>query len=151
MMGNLRFLKSKEIKQLRELLEEQWEYKEKPEYDFLMDEEGDVFLINKDIEAIEFEKLRVNSTGLYFAEYRNDEIRLSIEGSQIIGPKAGKSVLDISDEQLSRYLKGEDVETESDTKGFAILKNGGDFFGCSRIKNGKLLNFYPKSRRISTS
>jgi NOL1/NOP2/fmu family ribosome biogenesis protein len=147
MMGSLKFLKSKEIKQIAELLEEQWGYKEKLEYDFLMDEEGDVFLINRDIEAIEFEKLRVNSTGLYFAEYRNDELRLSIEGSQIAGPKAKKNVLEISKEQLGRYLKGEDIETEAESRGFVILKNDEDFFGCSRIKNGRLMNFYPKSRR----
>lgn len=146
-MGSLKFLKSKEIKQIAKLLEEQWGYKEKLECDFLMDEEGDVFLINKDIESIEFEKLRVNSTGLYFAEYRNDELRLSIEGSQIAGPKAKKNVLEISKEQLERYLKGEDIETESESRGFVILTNDEDFFGCSRIKNGRLLNFYPKSRR----
>lgn len=149
-MENLKFLKSKEIKQVRELLEEQWGYEGELDYAFLMSAAGDIFALNKDIGDLEFEKLRVNSAGLYFAELRNDELRLGIEGSQIVGPKAKKNIIDISGEQLRDYLKGAYIDTESNERGFVILRNNSDFFGCSKIKNGKLLNFYPKSRRINT-
>jgi NOL1/NOP2/fmu family ribosome biogenesis protein len=149
LMGDLKFLKSKEIKQILALLKEQWGYEGKLDYIFMMDDEGDIFLINKDISKIQFENLRINSVGLYFAEYRNDELRLSIEGSQIIGRGAKKNVLEISDEQIKHYVKGEDMPAEGNYRGFVILTNRNDFFGCSKIKNGELLNFYPKSRRIN--
>jgi NOL1/NOP2/fmu family ribosome biogenesis protein len=147
-MENLKFLKSKEIKQIRDILKQQWGYEEKLDYDFLMNSDGDIFLINKDIEKLEFEKLRVNSVGLYFAEQKNGELRLSIEGSQIIGLGAKKNFFEISSEQAVGYIKGEDIDTESKERGFLIIRNKKDFFGCSRIKNGRLLNFYPKPRRI---
>ena len=148
-MGEIRFLKSKEIKQILGLLKEQWGYEKKLDYNFLIDTEGDIFLINKDVEKIRFEDLRINSLGVYFAEYRNDELRLSIEGSNIIGKDAQKNIINISDDEIKYYVKGEDLPSEADYKGFILLRNNGDFFGCSRIKNGRLLNFYPKSRRIN--
>ena len=150
-MGELAILKSKEIKEIAKLLEEQFECKEKLDYAFLRDSEGDIFLINRDIEKVDFETIRINSLGLYFAEHRNDELRLSIEGSQMIGPKAKKNVFEISGDNVFRYMKGEEIEAKEEYSDFMIIKNGNDFFGCSKIKNRRLLNFYPKSRRISQS
>lgn len=150
-MENLRFLKSKEVKEILKLINEQWGCNIKLDYVFLMNKGGDVFLINKDVDRIEFENLRINNLGLYFAEYRNNELRLSIEGSHLVGPLAVKNILEISDEQLKEYMRGEDIEISDTDSGFLLVKNKEDFFGCSKVKNGKLLNFYPKSRRINYS
>ncbi|MBW2992217.1 hypothetical protein KY345_03295 [Candidatus Woesearchaeota archaeon] len=147
-MENLKFLKSKQIKQILKLIEEQWGFSSELDYTFLINTKGDIFIVNRDIEKIEFEKLRINNLGLYFAEYRNNELRLGIEGSQIIGKNAKKGILEIDDDQLKRYMKGEELEIEKEDTGFLLIKNNDDFFGCSKIKNNKLLNFFPKSRRI---
>ncbi|MBI4140217.1 hypothetical protein HY485_00100, partial [Candidatus Woesearchaeota archaeon] len=100
------------------------------------------------VDQIDFSKLRINSIGLYFAEFRNNELRLSIEGSQIIGPKATKNVVELNNDELKQWLRGEDLEKECDENGFVIIKHGNDYLGCGKIKEGKVLNFVPKARRL---
>jgi len=148
-LENLRFLKSKEVKQIFKIIEDRWGFKDRLEHVFLMDKEGDVFIINRDMEKVDFESLRINNIGLYLCEYRNDDVRLGIEGSQIIGPKADKNILELSDEQVKEYMKGNELEIDKENSGFLILKNSNNYFGCSKIKNRRLLNFFPKARRIN--
>ena len=149
-MENLRFLKSKETKQIIKILEEQFGVKKELDYFFMMNSEGDIFLINRDIEKIDFEKININNLGLYFGQLKKDQIRLSIEGSQLIGNHAKKGVSELDDGQIRKYISGEDIETGMEDQGQLILKNNKDFFGSSKIKNRMLLNFFPKSRRSST-
>ena len=75
-------------------------------------------------------------------------LRLSIEGSQIMGPYAKKNVLELSKEASRDWLKGRDLAVETDCSGFVIVKSGDDFMGCGKVKDNKLLNFVPKIRRI---
>ena len=88
---------------------------------------------------------------MYFCDLEN-EIRLSIEGSQIIGPKAAKNVVEINEEQTKEWLKGEDLEIDgkSNYSGFVIIKHNADFLGTGKYKENKILNYVSKSRRISS-
>ena len=147
-MPELKFLNSKETKEILKLIEEQWGAKLKLDYTFARNNKNRVFIVNKDISKIDFSKLRINSVGMYFCDIEN-EIRLSIEGSQIIGPKSTKNVVEIDEEQAKKWLKGEDLEIKGDYSGFIILKNNGDFLGTGRFKEGKILNYVGKERRIS--
>ena len=87
---------------------------------------------------------------MYFCDLENG-IRLSIEGSQIIGPKATKNVVEINDEQVKQWLKGEDLEIEdkNNYSGFVIIKNKNDFLGTGKIKDNKILNYVNKGRRVN--
>jgi len=155
---NAEILNSKKIKNIMKLLQEQWGYEEKLDFGFLQ-KENDVFLVSRDIDKIDLGQLHVNSLGLYFAELRNNELRLSIEGSQIIAKKAKKNVISLSDDQLQQWLTGQDIELDDASIGdvssnyesncFALIRHNDDFFGCGRVKQGILLNFVPKSRRLS--
>ena len=144
----MKILNNKEIKEILSLIEKQWGEKLKPDYAFLQNQKNRVFIINKDISKIDTSKLRINSIGMYFCETRNG-IRLSIEGSQIVGPKATKNILEINENQTKQWLKGEDVEVEGKYDGFVILKNKNYFLGCGKFKEGKILNYVGKERRIS--
>ena len=153
---NLEVLNSKRIKEIKLLLGEQWGFHEPLDYGFLQ-RDNDIFLVTTAVDKLDLRQLNVNSAGLYFGELRNSQLRLSIEGSQIIGQKAEKNVVELNDEQLRKWLSGEDIEiaTENpgggsgdDGSGYAIIKCGNDFFGCGRLKEGKLLNFVPKARRM---
>lgn len=148
---NLKFMKSKEVKEVLNLIYEQWGFNFESDYVFLMNEKGDVFVINRDIERIEFENLNINSLGLYFGELRHGEFRLSVDGSQIIGPNSSKNVFDISDDELKGYMNGEDIHVDKEDTGFLLVRNKDNFFGCSKVREGKMLNFFPKSRRIVQS
>jgi NOL1/NOP2/fmu family ribosome biogenesis protein len=150
-MQQLKILNSKEIKEILRLIEKQWNAKLKLNYAFLKNNKNRIFIVNKDISKIELEKLRINSIGMYFCETRNDKIRLSIEGSQIVGPKAMKNIVEINSLQVKQWMKGEDLEIENkgDYNGFVIIKHNNDFLGTGKYKDGKVLNYVGKSRRVS--
>src|SRR3989338_5925459 len=149
-MPELKFLNSKETKEILKLIEEQWGAKLKLDYAFARNSKHRVFIINKDISKIDFSKLRINSVGMYFCDLENG-IRLSIEGSQIIGPEATKNVVEINEEQIKKWMKGEDLEIENKEKcnGFVIIKHENDFLGTGKFKDNRVLNYVSKSRRVS--
>ena len=149
-MHQLKILNSKEIKEILKLIEKQWGAKLKLDYAFLKNPKNRVFIINKeDISKIELEKLRINSIGMYFCEIDKLGIRLSIEGSQIIGKKAEKNIVEINEEQAKQWFKGEDLEIRGNYSGFVIIKHNNDFLGNGKYKDGKILNYVSKSRRIN--
>ncbi len=147
-MENLRILNSKEKKNIYMLINEQFGCDLDEEYEIFMNSRNRIFLLNKDFVKIDISQLRVNSLGLYFGEIYNNELRLSIEGSQLIGKTAKKNVLDLEDEQAAKWMKGEDFEIDSDLKGFVLVKNNSIFLGCGKISNKKLYNYVPKERRV---
>jgi len=107
--------------------------------------------MTRDLENIDTTEMKVDSMGVYFATLARDGIRLSIEGSQMIGPIATKNVLEIDDETTRLWLKGNDLEPKeipNGISGFILLKNKKDFLGCGKIKGQQVLSFVPKNRRI---
>ena len=149
-MQQLKILNNKEIKEIFKLIEKLWGAKLKLDYAFLKNSKNRIFVVNKDLEKIELEKLRINSIGMYFCEIMNNEIRLSIEGSQIIGPKATKNIVEIDEQQVKQWLNGQDLEIKENYPSFLILKHNNYFLGTGKYKNGKVLNYVSKSRRIQS-
>ena len=78
---------------------------------------------------------------------------MSMEGAQLIGPHAKKNILDIDQDQLRLWMKGEDVELNKaenlGLNGFVLLRHNQEIIGCGKMKEGKVLNFVPKTRRVS--
>ena len=149
-MPELKILSNKEIKEILKLIENQWDAKLKLDYGFLKNNKNRVFIVSKDISKIDFSKLRLNSVGMYFCEIDNKGIRLSIEGSQIIGPKATKNIVELDEEETKKWFKGEDLEEEcKDCSGFVVLKYKNDYLGTGKYANGKILNYVGKSRRVN--
>lgn len=146
-MESWKILASKEIKQIRRLLQEQWGFSGELEYAFLQSAKDNIYIISRDVAKVDWTKLRISSAGLYFGELKNG-LRLSIEGSQLVGPHATKNVYDVTSEEAMRWLKGEELKTQATTKGYLIIKHGKDFLGCGAIKEGVILNFVPKIRRL---
>lgn len=145
-MHERKILNSREVKQIRKLIEEQWGT-EIGDYVF-MQKGDDIFITSRDIERIPIDRLRVNSIGLYMGELRHGELRLSIEGSQIIGKDARRNIFELDDSQKFSWIKGDDIDTGSEAKGFVLIRYGNDFLGCGKIKDGRVINYYPKSRRV---
>ena len=149
-MGNMKFrpLKSKQVKELKEMMIWQWGAAIEGPYYFLKSEKDKIYLVDNSVGKINLDSLQVNSIGLYIAEVSNDEIRLSIEGSWLLGPAATKNVVEISEKEAVFWLKGHDVEKIVDANGFVILKHKNDFLGTGRATAKGILNFVPKSRRL---
>ena len=148
-MINLKIMNTKETIEKNGMLERQFGCEMKLEHGFAINTKNRVYAFNKEIFDAKIGSIRLNSLGVYFAEIANDEIRLSIEGSQIAGKRASKNVVELSEEEALRIFKGEDLEKETNCKGFVILKHDGDFLGTGKIKGNKILNFVSKARRIN--
>lgn len=147
-MPELKILNNKEIKEILKLIEKQWGAKAELDDGFLKNQKNRVFVISKDISKIDASKLRINSVGMYFCEIDDKGIRLSIEGSQIIGPKATKNVVELNEEETKRWFRGENIEKECDCNGFVILKHKNDFMGTGKYAHNRILNYVGKGRRV---
>ena len=151
-LRNLSVLNRKKVKRIFEIMENQWSTSVNEDYVFLLSRKEKVYIMNKEIGELDISNMRIDSIGMYLCEYRNDDIRLSIEGSQMIGPNAKQNVLELTETELQLWIRGYDIEfkDKKDT-GFLIIKSGNDYFGTGKIKSNKLLNFYPKTRRIKSA
>lgn len=149
-MSELKILNNKEIKEIYELIESQWGAKIRLDYGFLRNNKNRVFLISRDISKIDTSKLRLNSAGMYFCEIDAKGIRLSIEGSQIVGLAATRNIVELNQEEARQWFKGDDLSKEcKDCDGFIILRYKGDFLGNGRYVKGKILNYLGKTRRVN--
>jgi NOL1/NOP2/fmu family ribosome biogenesis protein len=149
MKDNYAYMPSRELKQFFKMIEEQ--YGKVPEIfeklAFIRGKER-IYVINRDIEKVDLKNIRVNSMGLYIAELKNDQLRVSIEGSQLIGPTAKKNVCELTKDQLRQWFMGQDIDVDGSYEGFVILKHGQDYVGSGKFKEGIILNFVPKARRL---
>lgn len=163
-MRTNQFLNSKESKEIAKKINDQWDADFSFE-DFVTQTQKDkIYIVSRDLENIDFKRMFVEQIGMYFA-HENDrgEIRLSVEGAQIIGPKAKKNVVEIG--KLSKlWMAGQDIPFKTDCTGVVIVKCGDDYLGCGKIverevpvfdEEGKskkemqkiILNYVPKTRR----
>ena len=150
-MDNLKILNSREIKNIYNKLKERFGFEKALDYVFLINNKNRIYLINKDFAEIDTSKLRINSLGLYFGEINNKEIRLSIEGAQLIGKDCKENVLELDEKEAREWLKGFDLFKDIEDKGFIILKHKEDFLGCGKAVEEKILNYVPKNRRLRVS
>jgi NOL1/NOP2/fmu family ribosome biogenesis protein len=147
-MHTLSFLNSHELREINAALEKQWGTELSKDYAYVLRKDGDLFMVNRDVDRVDLAKLNINSLGLYIGEFRGGEFRPGIEGSQLFGPLAKRNVVSISKEQLAKWLAGEELDIDADASGYILLKHENDFVGCGRLVEGKLSNFVPKVRRV---
>lgn len=149
-MAKLKILNTKEIKNIKKIIKNHWGADTELDYAFLMNDKGKIFIINREIGEIDLSKLNINNIGLYFGELMFGELRLSIEGSQIIGTFTKKNIVNLNEKQTEEWMQGNDVSVESknlNLNGFIIIKHDKDFLGSGKYKEGKILNYVPKERR----
>jgi NOL1/NOP2/fmu family ribosome biogenesis protein len=157
-MQKLNVLNTREKKKIVDDLKEMYEFLGAIEGALLMNKEKKIFLITPDIAKIsrdQDKELRLDAAGLYIGKIEVNGIRLSMEGSQLIGPYSKKHVLEIDEEHLEHWVKGEDFTlSEKEQKktgneeGFFIIKFNNDYIGCGQIKNNNLRSLVSKERRL---
>lgn len=153
-MQNLTILNKKETKKILEMIKEQWncDAKNFSDFVFMKNSKDKFYVVNKEVFDFHIDKLRISKLGMYFGELHKGEFRSSIEGSQLIGKTAKRNIAELDDEQISTWIRGEDVELPLDIKagGFLLIKNNNNYYGCGKYKTAekKLLNYYPKIRRV---
>ena len=148
MASKLLPLNQKQLKPMFKSMEERFGVTLKGEYAFFITAKDNVYAASKDVGEIDIQGLNINTIGFYIFEWRKGEARPSIEGSQVIGPKATKNVIELNKGLFTLWIAGHDLEYEYEDKGYVIIKHGNDYAGCGRAIENKILNFVPKSRRV---
>ena len=175
-MQKLTILNAKKRASVLRMIEHQWDCS--PDFSpwALLEKDGRLFLANQELFSFPaFESLHINSLGTYFGTLTPDGLRLSIEGSQIVGPLAKKNVIELSESDQKRWLSGENLDLGCKETGYVILKsskrvhdsNGKrskerkgdntlfpekvhDFLGTGKASRGIVHNYVPKERRTGT-
>ena len=150
-MQTLTILNTRDIKKIRQAFEETYGAFFTGDYVYLQGKDGRISLINKDIAKIDLKKLRVDKFGLYVAELKNNSVRLSKEGAQLLAKEARdklKNIVELDDQEIKAYFHGIDLKKDlgPDAK-FVLIEYKGDVVGCSKYKEGVILNYLPKIHR----
>jgi NOL1/NOP2/fmu family ribosome biogenesis protein len=125
-----------------------------PQESFLLhSKENKIFMLTAQAESVRPKLQRINSQGLYVGEFNEafTQIRLSIEGSQLIGKNATQNIYDLDSNELEQWAKGESINPTKDVpEGYFLIRYKTDFYSVGRFKNGEIMNFVPKVRRLRT-
>ena len=96
----------------------------------------------------------VEGIGLYFAKIDGEDIRLTVDSLHLLKDQIKHNTLKLTDEQLEKYLKGQDIEANqkqleqiNNRKIYFILKHDQDILGMTKIVTKQIRNYLPKERR----
>lgn len=90
----------------------------------------------------------IERIGIYFAKLINGQIRLSIEGSQILKDQIKENIFELDKKQTEEWMKGRELLIKTGKHGFLIMKYKEDFLGTGKASEEKIGNFIPKNRRL---
>ncbi len=147
----LKFFNEQEKERIIKILKQQFGIKEIPwkiarlgkERIMLFSGEiGDREIFNLDRAA------HIEGVGLYFAKEQPDGIRLSIEGTQLLRDQITKNVFELNEKQAEEWMLGQELNVQTEKKGFFIMKFKDDFLGCGKASENRITNFVPKPRRL---
>jgi NOL1/NOP2/fmu family ribosome biogenesis protein len=152
---SLEILTKEQIEKLEKIVEKNYgSHFDLQQFFVLKTSEDKMWIATKEVANMAFEKIPVNSIGLYLGKIkRNDKINLSVEGCQLVGKDAKKNVALLDEEAAERFLHGEDVMPKEavncEEHNFVMVKHEGDFLGSSPFEGKKIKNMLPKSRRLA--
>ena len=153
-MQKLKILNTRDIKGIKEQLIKQFNYALEENYAYLQNEKDRVFVVNRELAQIDIDKLKIDRLGLYFAEIKPGQIRMSKEGAQLFVHEARKNgatlknVISLTKVETRAYFAGVDLKKDlGEENRLIILMYEEDVLGCASYKEGKILNFLPKTHR----
>ena len=152
---NIRFVKSSEKKQILQDLNEQFGIEK---LNYLLIEAGKEKIrgFSGSLSKEEIQELgrivNIEVIGLYLIKKERSksgkqELRLSFDSPTLFKTQIAKNIVDIDDNQLSLWIRGNDLDLES-PEGAVIIKHNDDFIGCGRSNGLKIFNYVPKDRRL---
>jgi NOL1/NOP2/fmu family ribosome biogenesis protein len=104
-------------------------------------------ILSKDEIAELGELIHIDNIGLYFMKREKDGLRLSFDAVQALSNQITKNIVDITEEQLNKWIRGNDLEMKAPI-GLVAIRHNGDFFGCGKSNGEKIFNHVPKERRL---
>lgn len=147
---NIKFLSSKEKKQIMEKLNENYGISNLPHL-FLQIGKEKIRAFSGSLTREEISKIaryaNIEIIGIYLAKIEKDGLRLSHDAVTLLADKITKNIIDINDSQAYEWLKGNDLNIKAQ-KGYVVVRNKNLLLGCGKSTCEKIINFVPKERRI---
>jgi NOL1/NOP2/fmu family ribosome biogenesis protein len=147
----IQILNQKQIQESYRSLKEQFGIDKIPGRIMKLGEEK-LFLFTGDATDEEIKKLEnivpVERLGVYFAKIIKEDVKLSIEGSQILKEQIKNNIFELNDEQAEKWMMGQELNLKSGKRGFVVMKYQDNFLGCGKASEEKISNFIPKMRRL---
>lgn len=144
-------LTENQVGKLKILIRNQFGFTGRLPYRFFRSGKDKIWIRRKNSFSLDLDEFRISRWGIYFC--RTDfmeKVRFSIEGSQIVGPKASKKILELGNDKVKEWMIGHDLRlAEEQENGFYLIRNKKDFLGCGKVvDNTRVWNYIPKTRRI---
>ena len=146
---NLRYIKSSEKRKIISELNENFGITKLP---YLLIEAGKEKMrafsgsLSKEEISLIGSITRIESIGLY-AMKKESPIRLSFDFPHLITDQLTKNILEINDNQVKDWMKGQNLEIKKE-RGICLIKHGNYFLGCGKSTGEKIINHVPKDRRL---
>jgi len=113
-----------------------------------------IFLFQGNFSEEQIKKLESNviieRLGIYFAKEVDNELKLSIEGTQLLKNQIKKNIVEINEKEAEQWMMGQTLFKNVKEKRFVIIKYKDDLLGCGKASQDKITNFIPKSRRLKS-
>ena len=90
----------------------------------------------------------IERLGIYFAKIIGNDVKLSIEGTNLLKIQIKKNIFELNEKQLEEWMTGSDLQVKTGKKGFIVVKYKDDLLGCGKASEEKIGNYIPKSRRL---
>ena len=150
-MISIRFLRSDERKKVIQELKQQYGIEDLP---FMLIETGKEKLrafsgsMTKE-EIFQLGKIaNIELIGLYIIKQEHD-LRLSFDATHILKDQITKSIVEIDDADLDKWMHGNDIEPKQSTeKQTYAISHKGDFLGGGKSNGQIIFNYVPKDRRL---
>ncbi len=150
-MNYMKILNQKEKAEIEKKLHEQFGIDSVPGIIIMRGQER-LFLFSGSFSEEEIKKLEnctfIERMGVYFAKIVGDDLRLSIEGTQILKEQISKNIFSLDSSQAEEWMKGHELPIKTGSRGFLIMTHGEDFLGTGKASDIKIGNFIPKNRRL---
>jgi NOL1/NOP2/fmu family ribosome biogenesis protein len=150
-MNYLKILRKKEKEEVEKKLSEQFGIEEIPGV-LAMRGKDRLFFFSGNFREKQIKVLEkcvfIERIGIYFAKIIGKDIRLSIEGVQILKNQITKNIFELDENQTEEWMKGRELPIKTGEHGFLIMKSKEDFLGTGKASEEKIGNFIPKNRRL---
>lgn len=148
-----KFIKSSEKRKIEAELEELYGIDSLPEY--LLIEAGKKRIrafsgsLSKEEIMLLSRAVKVELVGIYLISKKDEEARLNFDAVSLLKDKITKNVLEINEEQFQNWIRGQDLELETQ-RGTVVIKYKNDFIGVGKSNGEKVFNYIPKERKLKT-
>jgi len=153
-MNNIKILNKKETQEISEKLKNQFGIMQIPGI-LLRKGKERIFLFQGEATENEIKKIdsitNIERAGIYIGKIfePTDEIRLSIEGTQIFKNQITKNIFILDKkEDYEKWMNGQELQIKTNLRGMIVIKYKDEFLGCGKASEEKIGNFIPKNRRL---